>query len=95
MSVFRILHSFGLGHADPIRSVLDVAEDRSFSPSRTLVLAKSLATYPTISTCTCRWTRSTAEPAGTSAILESARVEFVSTVKPRYNDPRYSDILTN
>jgi len=76
MSVFRILHSFGLGHADPIRSVLDVAEDRSFSPSRTLVLAKSLATYPTISTC--RWTRSTAEPAGTSAILESARVEFVS-----------------
>jgi hypothetical protein len=32
MLVFRILQSFGLGDADPIRSVLDVAEDRSFSP---------------------------------------------------------------
>jgi len=32
MSVFRIQQSFGLGHADPVSSMLDVAENRSFSP---------------------------------------------------------------
>jgi hypothetical protein len=32
MLAFRILQSFGLGHADPVSSMLDVAENRSFSP---------------------------------------------------------------
>lgn len=32
MLVFCILQSFGLGDADPIRSVLDIAEDWPFSP---------------------------------------------------------------
>jgi hypothetical protein len=32
MPVFRILQGIGLGHADPIGSMLDVPEDRPFSP---------------------------------------------------------------
>jgi hypothetical protein len=32
MSVFCILQSFGLGDADPTGSVLNIAEDRPFSP---------------------------------------------------------------